>query len=612
MKEEQINTVESEINQLKHQLQLAQESQKALLEAADEREREYEQAKNKLQDGSLTQGKFVHLSLQLKSEKQKAQQLEENCKRLQEIIDEGQLTMSSLQKQLDGINKNRDGEISRLESEVTALNDEIKSVDAELKQAKENISREESRVKELAVENENLQDTLKEFQSLAQRERVHSSETKEECNVLKEQLNGMMSAKSEAEMEKEELIVSESKEKVKLREIERQMEEFRDKLEAEKQLKEELEEKVQKLKAELKEKMETLDAISKEKLKLQEQIESLETQGKKAAKENEELAKLFKELETIYYKKEQELTEANKKLKKVEEELERLCKNHEEEVEFLKVQLLLAEEKCSNLRRELEEAQEKSDSTTEVRKLKTRLHELEACYDKSKASVVKLDGELCHFRCKVTELEDENKSLSLRLNTKPRDESVDNTTSRELQEKIQSLEENLSKEKIRADEEAKKFQQMVDEYHAFIKKYKNLERQNTSLQRRLQFATEKLKKKSQPADDGGSAPDEALPEVTSPKVKQTATVISTNTASMLSPLARSMSSLGITTASSTVTTDVCTEKQQPVRSLLPPKPIVQESALPVRAEQSSRPGSKLSKRVAERGMCCRKQTGCCC
>ncbi|KAK3707105.1 hypothetical protein QZH41_014698, partial [Actinostola sp. cb2023] len=561
-KDEQIHTLENEVHQLKHDLQLAQKLQKALLEAADDREKEFENTKTQLQDGGVVQGKLVELSLNLKLEKQKCQQLEENCNKLQESIDNGELTKVALQRQLDSLQKDHRAEEDRLDSNVTSLTQEIDAIQNELKQVQQSLTDETTRVKELSKENHNLTRALKVLKQQEQRARTVSTETEEECRVLKEQLNGLVCAQNEAEIEKERYIVNESNKKVKLGEIERNIERLKVELETEKKISCTLEDKALRFESELSTKMNDLTAVQKQNSNLEKTKAELELASENLKQNYEEHVKTHEELKGLYKKEKEEHVKCVRKLKNTENEISSLRDHQTEEFEFTKTQLLLAEDKCSNLSEEIidfkkAEATLQDDWTRKSSTLQLRVDELAT-------SVPQL-------RTKISELESENQSLRLKLEGQAAKSKSDGNE--QMKEILKGLEKKLSQKESRLNEKEKQAIEKEDEYNVLLKKYKNLERQNLSLQGRLQFAAENLKHDNKPVESNEhQKKDQKSPEAAASAISQASGVFS--------PLARSMSSLGITTTS-TVTKNV----EQPVKSFLQaPRPVQKAMGIPVRRE----------------------------
>lgn len=360
-KDEKIVVLESEIQQLKHELISAQNSQKALLEADYKREKELELTKTQLKDDGVVQGKLVELSLKLKLEKQKNSEFEDNYTKLNEQIDKSESARKALQKQVEKLRKDHKSDEEKLVSEVSSLASEIQKLHKDLKQIQRYLDDEKAKTLLLTKENHDMAQELNFLQQEAQRERIHSTETEEECKLLKQQVDGLMSAQTEAEVEKEILIVNESNEKVKLREMERHVRQLRNELEHGKKVNAELDIDKKKYQAEFESTKEKLAAVQKESANLQQQLMKLETELENFKSNYQALTTSLKEFKYLYNKGKEENEKCLRKLKRAENQISSLKDHQLEELEFTKSQLALVENKCSSLLQQLSDLK-KSES----------------------------------------------------------------------------------------------------------------------------------------------------------------------------------------------------------------------------------------------------------
>ncbi|XP_032218810.2 centromere protein F [Nematostella vectensis] len=556
-KDDCIQATENELNQVKHQLQLAQEAKKTLLEASDERDRELEHLKEMLEYGASSSEKSHVLACELGREKERAAHLEDNLKKLQGVVDEGRATVASLQKSLDQAKKKNHEEEERLEAEIAELANTVETLRTELEQSQVRLSKLQTQVKELKSEKKELQRKVDELTSEAQRRRNLSFEADKECEMLKEELHQLKNAQSMAEQEKEVFIGNESNGKILLRNLEVQLENAKHALLDEQKAKSDALENFEKLRVKLSEAQNQNATFSDEMARLKEQSSAMEVRCSKSEEdiaslreEKDMLTTMFNELETIYNSKIEDLNLAKSKIEKLE-------KDHEKESEFLKVQLLLAEEKCAKERQEKEEAKTSGSKNlheaeqkwiSESNNVRRQLSDLQVHYEKVKATLVVLENQVRELQTENEFLKKQSGGSALVCRRKSKDG---------LENKIKELNNMLTKEKARADDQQKVADKALDDHHAYVQKYRKLEKEKMSLQRRLEWTTEKLKKEK---NDAGAAATYSQPAIAAQIPNKD---ITTQHTTALSPLARSMSSLGI--GNSTATTVTASTAREGIR-----------------------------------------------
>ena len=468
-----------------------------MLEAAEEREQEFDAERQRWSSGDFTYEKVQQCIEDLQEERKRVTVLQENCAELQEKLHQRENCNLLLQKKLDELQNEQKLDSKERETREDDLYSTVDSLRSKSEKLQEEVQTEKSVIRGLANEKaellakvETLEEQLKESIRVA-------SDLQQECDVLKEKLEGLKKDNDRLLKENDATLVSKSEEKLNFEDANRKLQELREGLE-------------------------------------------------KEVKEKRELSIIITELENTLDGIINKRKDLEEKLKQAEEKMAEMSESHQVELESVKFTLYRAESECialqeenEDLKRSLTGRTERQGWNNEKNCLLQELEEVKMRYDKASKERENLEGEMHKLNIKVMSLEDSSASA--------KDAAAEIES---LKIKVKKLSEELEKEKNRADEKEKEANEMLESSFQLVKKHKKIVREKESLESRFKIACEKLNSmkaamsreeqdehSSNCSKQSSTASEVSLPKTTSSTIN--------NPAVLLSPLARSLSNLEI-------------------------------------------------------------------
>lgn len=199
-KDKELQEMESLLHQLQHDLKNIQKEKNALLEAADERDREFEEEKKLWNLGSHSYGKIQQYLSDLNEERQNVSQLKETCSGLELRMKELEDVNSSLQKDLVRIQEEK--KLEREDREEDLLN-KVDFLRSESTKLEETLQTKESLVLGLIEERTKLAMTVAALEEKLSKSAQVVTGLQQQCDCMKDQVENLREERGRLEQEKE-------------------------------------------------------------------------------------------------------------------------------------------------------------------------------------------------------------------------------------------------------------------------------------------------------------------------------------------------------------------------------------------------------------------------
>ncbi|KAL9973126.1 hypothetical protein ACROYT_G019542 [Oculina patagonica] len=598
-KDEDLQEMESAVHQLQHDLRAVQQEKNALIEASDERDREFDAEKKLWNSGSYSYETIQQYIADLNAERQNVNDLQEKCTELEEKLKELGNVNTSLQKNLGEFEKEK--KLDNEEREV--MEDDLYSK-VDLLRSESNRLQDELKVKASTITSL-TEEKAKLLISVASSEKkqVESAEAvaelQQQCDMLREQLEQLRTEKGLLQEEKDASVMQKGQEQLNLEHSVKKVQELEEKLKEDVKEKNKLSNTLKDVEGMLEQERKCLEVKTKELHEMKTILKLADKENEESVKEKEtkvvELTFAYEDLRNKlneegknFEEKCKELEQVKVQLKKVQEKSEEMKEDYERELDKIKFEFQDANNDCAFLREEIKELKQKSTEdatqfkwTREKKKLLHQLEESKLMLNQAKQSKEKIDDELAQANVKVITLESKAVRASRELAAGLEEIKQLKTQVSEQNSEIEKLKANADKEKPASDDitqkeeeigglrkEVNKLQKELKEWKAVADEKKKAAEKTLATNLKLVNKLEKLsrEKGSELASTGlatvGKNPNELL---STPKPSRVNMVQAVGKNEIpVSPLAKSLSSLDIKSlpaSTATVTTQPATTQE---------------------------------------------------
>ncbi|XP_068751937.1 centromere protein F-like isoform X2 [Montipora capricornis] len=489
-KNEDVQEMDSVIQQLRYDLKTAQQEKSVLLEEAEERDREFDDEKKKWTSGSFTYEKIQQHIADLEEERQNVTRLQEHCKGLEKRAMELEHANSCLQKNLVEVQSRHKSDGEEREVIEDDLHSRVSLLRSESEKLKETLETRDATVTALSDEKARLLETVKTLEEKLSASVQTVTELQQKCDWMNEKLETLRTEKSVLEKEKDVSVLQKTQGKLNLENFVKKVKELQGKLENEKKAKEEFAKAVNEMEQLVKNEQKCVDSKNKELADMEAMFKLADAESEAAMKEKEgkivELTFAYEGLRDKLEKERKALEEKCKELenlkresKQVQERAEEMKEMYEAELDRVKFEIRDSNNDCALLRGENEQLKRTANGSVnptmwerEKKKLLHQLEEAKIRLNQAKSSQEKLEAELSAANVKVLSVESKRKTAEAE-EIKRLQASV-SELSKELQ-KWKDIANNKDKAAVENNEnEIKRLQARVTELSHELQKWKNI------------------------------------------------------------------------------------------------------------------------------------------